>query len=80
MRRLGEIWRKLNEPRESRGYVMRWGCPGDGCDGFFRTLSQASEHAMVAKVIGSHDVQPQRRFLRERNRVARQLRRRGVSR
>jgi hypothetical protein len=72
--------RWLGEPRESRGYVMRWGCPGDECDGIFRTQEQAAEHGWVARVTGSHDVQPQRRFLRERNRQARQLRRRGRTR
>lgn len=77
---VARIWQRLNEPRESRGYVMRYGCPGDGCDGFFRRAAQAEEHAWVARVTGSHDVAPQRRFLRERNRQARQLGRRGVAR
>lgn len=77
---VARIWQRLNEPRESKGYVMRYGCPGDGCDGFFRRAAQAEEHAWVARVTGSHDVAPQRRFLRERNRQARQLRRRGVAR
>ena len=72
MKKLGEIW---------RGLTSAWyGCPGDGCSGIFRSPERASEHAWVAKTIGSHDVRPQRRFLRERNRTARQLRKRGVSR
>jgi hypothetical protein len=54
-----------------------WGCPGDGCDGIFFSPARASEHAWVARTIGSHDVQPQRRFLRERNR---QLQRHGRTR
>lgn len=73
-------WQRLNEPRESKGYVLRRGCPDDGCDGLFRRPAQAEEHAWVARVTGSHDVAPQRRFLRERNRQARQLGRRGVTR
>jgi hypothetical protein len=70
----------LARPRESRGYVMRYGCPGDECDGLFRTPERAGEHAWVARTIGSHDVAPQRAFLRKRNRQARQLRRHGVTR
>jgi hypothetical protein len=57
-----------------------FGCPGDGCSGLFATLDRASEHAWVARTTGSHDVGPQRRFLRERNRQARQLRRCGRTR
>jgi hypothetical protein len=72
MRKPGEIWRWVT--------LSGWSCPGDGCSGIFRSPERASEHAWVAKTIGSHDVRPQRRFLRERNRTARQLRKRGVSR
>jgi hypothetical protein len=78
--RLSQLRRKLSEPRESRGYVMRWGCPGDGCDGLFRTSRRADEHGWVARTIGSHEAAPQRRFLRKRDRIARDLRRRGVAR
>jgi hypothetical protein len=77
---LSQFWRRLNEPRESRGYVAGWGCPGDGCSGVFRTPGRADEHGWVARTIGSHEVAPQRRFLRKRDRIARDLRRRGVSR
>jgi len=70
---VARIWQRLNEPRESRGGFSAWGCPGDGCSGIFRTPEQASEHAGIARVIGSHEVAPQRRARRERDRAARQL-------
>jgi hypothetical protein len=57
-----------------------YGCPGDGCPGVFRTPGRAGEHGWVARTIGSHDAAPQRAFLRERNRQARQLRRYGRTR
>jgi len=77
---VARIWQRLNEPRESRGGFSAWGCPGDGCSGIFRTPGQANEHAWVTRTIGTHDAPAQRRFLRRRNRQARQLRRRGVTR
>jgi hypothetical protein len=67
------LWQRLT-------WTDGYGCPGDGCSGAFRTPDRAAEHAWVAKTIGSHDVQPQRRFLRERDRQARQLRRHGRTR
>jgi len=72
--RVREMWRRLTT------LPATWDCPGDGCDGFFRSPERASEHAWVARTTGSHEVQPQRRFLRERNRQARQLRRHGRTR
>jgi len=68
-------WAKLNEPRPSRGYLVRWGCPGDGCSGIFRTPEQAEDHGSIARVIGSHEAGPQRRARRARSQAARQLRR-----
>lgn len=69
-----ELWRRMTT------LPAAWDCPGGGCDGIFRSPERANEHAWVARAIGSHDVQPQRRFLRERNRQAGQLRRHGRTR
>jgi hypothetical protein len=73
-------WRWLTSPRGSRGGFSAWGCPGSRCAGIFRSPEKANEHAWAARVTGTHDAPEQRRLLRERNRVARQLRRRGRSR
>lgn len=70
-----KLWGRLNEPRPSRGYILRWGCPGDGCDGLFKTSERARDHLAIAQVIGSHEPAPQRRARRERSRAAKQLRR-----
>lgn len=51
-----------------------WGCPGDGCSGIFSSPDKAQDHARIARVIGSHEVAPQRRARRARSRAARQLR------
>jgi hypothetical protein len=65
----------LNEPRPSRGYVVRWSCPGDGCAGLFRSREQANDHGGIAAVTGSHDAGPQYRARRARGQALRQLRR-----
>jgi hypothetical protein len=74
MSRVRALWQRVTT------LPATWDCPGGGCDGFFPSPERANEHAWVARTIGSHDVAPQRAFLRKRDRQARQLRRHGRTR
>lgn len=62
------------------GLNKAWGCPGDGCDGIFRTREQAEDHGRIARVVArtrpgtAHDTGPQRRARRSRGQALRQLR------
>jgi hypothetical protein len=69
-----KLWEKLNKPREGRRGFTAWGCPGDGCDGIFRTPAQAADHGKIAWITGLHEAGPQRRARRARSQAERQLR------
>jgi hypothetical protein len=66
--RLSREWSRLSEaatrPREPRGSVAGWGCPGDGCGGSFRSPERAQAHAVRSIERGTHDNRTVREVLR----------------